>query len=203
MRIFWSQPIIASDYKNKMQINLSWDLFVIVFFAVIIAYSFIIGRNQTLKIIIASYIAILTADGIGNLIQFYFLGEKALFNLFQAPTTETTLIIMKIIIFVFTIVVISTRGRFTITLGHADSSLMNLVLNLTYGILSAGLITSTILIYASGSSLVQEANIIMNEAILKMYRESEMVKIMINNYNVWFSLPAITFVLSSFVGEES
>ena len=50
-----------------MEINLSWDLFVIVFFAVIIAYSFIIGRNQTLKVIIASYIAILASDGIGNL----------------------------------------------------------------------------------------------------------------------------------------
>jgi hypothetical protein len=54
-------------------LRLSWDLFIIVFFGVIIAYSFIIGRNQTLKIIIATYMAILTADGLGNLFQTYLL----------------------------------------------------------------------------------------------------------------------------------
>jgi hypothetical protein len=80
--------------------------------------------------------------------------------------------------------------------------MMNVILNLTYGVLSAGLITSTILIYASGASLVQETSIIMNEAVLQMYRSSYMVQIMINNYNVWFSLPAITFVISSFIGGE-
>jgi hypothetical protein len=87
-------------------------------------------------------------------------------------------------------------------LSRPASSMMNLILSLTYGILSAGLITSTILIYTSGSSLVQESGVIMNEAVMAMYRNSVMVQTMINNYNIWFSLPAITFVISSFLGEE-
>lgn len=185
-----------------MEINLSWDLFVIVFFAVIIAYSFIIGRNQTLKIIIASYIAILTADGIGNLIKHYFIGESAAATAVDLPSDEGGLVVIKIFIFVLTIVLVATRGRFTINMSRHSSSVMSIILNLTYGILSAGLITSTILIYTSGSSLVQETSVIMNEAVLVMYRESVMVQTMINNYNIWFSLPAITFVISSFLGEE-
>jgi hypothetical protein len=185
-----------------MEINLSWDLFVIVFFTVIIAYSFIVGRNSTLKIIIASYIAILASDGIGNLIERFLIGDKPLVNILQLSTTESSIIVTKIFIFVFTIVLITTRGRFAINMGKTGSPMMNAILNLTYGVLSAGLITSTILIYASGASLVQETNIIMNEAVLGMYRSSYMVQIMINNYNVWFSLPAITFVLSSFIGGE-
>ena len=152
-----------------MEINLSWDLFVIVFFAVIIAYSFIIGRNQTLKIIIASYIAILTADGVGNLISRYFMHENA-----TAPVdlsgNVSTLVVVKIFIFVLTIVLVSTRGRFSMNMARPASSMMNLILNMTYGILSAGLITSTILIYTSGSSLVQETGVIMNEAVMAMYR---------------------------------
>lgn len=175
----------------------------IVFFAVIIAYSFIIGRDQTLKIIIASYIAILTADGIGNLIERYFIGEKAIIPTLNIPSTPGGLVIMKIFIFVITIVLVATRGRFTINVDHSTSSVMNIILNLTYGVLSAGLITSTILIYTSGSSLVQETSVVMNAAVLSMYRNSIMVQTMINNYNVWFSLPAITFVVSSFLGEEA
>ncbi|MBU0727208.1 hypothetical protein KKA95_00830 [Patescibacteria group bacterium] len=185
-----------------MEINLSWDLFVIVFFTVIIAYSFIIGRNSTLKIIIASYIAILASDGIGNLIQRYFIGDTAIINVFDFAQGDSSLIVLKIFIFVFTIVLIATRGRFAINMGNTGSHAMTLMLNLTYGILSAGLITSTILIYASGASLVQESSIIMNEAVLQMYRDSNMVQLMINNYNVWFSLPAITFVISSFIGHD-
>jgi lipoprotein signal peptidase len=71
-----------------MEINLSWDLFVVVFFTVIIAYSFIIGRNQTLKIIIASYIAILTSDGIGNLIERFFIGENPIINVLNFVGSE-------------------------------------------------------------------------------------------------------------------
>lgn len=185
-----------------MEINLSWDLFVIVFFAVIIAYSFIIGRNQTLKIIISSYIAILTADGVGNLIKHYFIGENAAATTINMASDESGLVVIKIFIFILTIVLVATRGRFTMNMARPASSMMNVILTLTYGILSAGLITSTILIYTSGASLVQETNTIMNEAILAMYRESTMVQAMINNYNIWFSLPAITFVISSFLGEE-
>ena len=183
-----------------MEINLSWDLFVIVFFAVIIAYSFIIGRNQTLKIIIASYIAILTADGIGNLIERFLLTDGQSIGPLAAPE-DGGLVVIKIFIFVFTIVLIATRGRFTINMDKHGSSVINIILNLVYGILSAGLITSTILIYTSGSSLVQESAI-MNEAVMAMYRDSMMVQTMINNYNIWFSLPAITFVISSFLGQQ-
>ncbi len=185
-----------------MEINLSWDLFVIVFFTVIIAYSFIIGRNSTLKVIIASYIAILAADGIGNIIERYFLGDDPLIKLINVDQVDESLVVFKIMIFVLTIVLITTRGRFSINMGRAGG-IMNLILTLTYGILSAGLITSTILLYASGASLVQESINVMNEAVLVMYRDSYMVQMMINNYNVWFSLPAITFVLSSMIAEET
>src|SRR3989338_9746477 len=163
-----------------MEINLSWDLFVVVFFTVIIAYSFIIGRNQTLKIIISSYIAILAADGIGNLIERYLIGQVTSGSGATLSASESSLIILKIVIFVFTIVLITTRGRFAINVGKMHSSFIGIALTLTYGILSAGLITSTILIYASGSSLVSESKLIMNEAVLAIYHQSELVRLMIN-----------------------
>ena len=55
-----------------MNLNLSWDLFILVFFAVVVAYSFIIGKNQTLKVILGTYLAVLCADGMGNLFGKYF-----------------------------------------------------------------------------------------------------------------------------------
>jgi hypothetical protein len=185
-----------------MEINLSWDLFVIVFFTVIIAYTFIIGRNQSIKIIISTYIAILAADGVGNLIERYFLGNKPIIQTFDFTSGAGNLILIKIIIFILCIVLITVRGKFQINVSRSDSTMMRVILSLTYGVLSAGLITSTILIYASGASLVQESNVIMNQAVLDIYQSSKLVRLMINNYNVWFSLPAIAFVISSFFGQE-
>ncbi len=185
-----------------MQINLTWDLFVIVFFTVIIAYTFILGRNQSVKIIIGSYIAILTADSIGNLLERYFMGEKPIIRVWETPTEASSLIILKIIIFIFTIVLITTRGKFQINMNNSSSAMARLIMSFAYGILSAGLITSTVFIYASGASLIQESNMIMNEAMMTIYKQSQLVRLMINNYNIWFSLPAIAFVVASFFGDE-
>ncbi len=185
-----------------MEINLTWDLFVIVFFTVIIAYTFIIGRNQSIKIVISSYIAILTADSIGNLMERYFMGAKPIIRLWETPTGSSSLIILKIIIFILTIVLITTRGKFQINMSNSNSGILRLMLSLTYGILSAGLITSTVFIYASGASLIQESSLVMNDAVLTIYKQSQLVRLMMNNYNVWFSLPAIAFVVSSFFGDN-
>jgi len=185
-----------------MEINLSWDLFVIVFFTVIIAYTFIVGRNQCLKIIISTYIAILAADGVGNLVVKYFIGQKPVIETFDFSSGEGSWILIKVIMFIFSIVIITTKGKFQINVSAANSSVMSIIFSLTYGILSAGLITSTILIYASGTSLVQENSFIMNKAILDIYEQSKLVRLMMNNYNIWFSLPAVAFVVSSFFGKE-
>lgn len=185
-----------------MEINLSWDLFVIVFFTVIIAYTFIIGRNQSIKVIISTYIAILAADGVSNLIDLYFLGANPTIKAFDFGSSEGNLVLIKIAIFVLCIVLITTRGKFNIDVSQSNSLTMRIILALAYGVLSAGLITSTILMYASGVSLVQESDVIMNKAVLSIYQESKLVRLMINNYNVWFSLPAVAFVVSSFFGDE-
>jgi len=185
-----------------MEINLTWDLFIIVFFSVIIAYTFIIGRNQSVKIIISSYIAILAADSIGNLLERYFMGEKPIIKIWEMPSEASSLIVLKIVIFIFTIVLITTRGKFQINMHNSQSLMVRMMMSLTYGVLSAGLITSTVFIYASGASLVQASSAVMNEAILTIYKQSQLVRLMINNYNIWFSLPAIAFVISSFFGNE-
>ncbi|MDP7069092.1 MAG: hypothetical protein QF815_01075, partial [Candidatus Peribacteraceae bacterium] len=51
-----------------MTITPTWDLFIIVFFGLVITYSFIIGKHEAVKIIISTYIAILAVEGMGNII---------------------------------------------------------------------------------------------------------------------------------------
>lgn len=186
-----------------MEINLTWDLFVIVFFLVIIAYSFVIGKNQTMKVILSSYIAILAADGVGNLVQKYFFGVDPVLNVFVLQADNSAFVVMKISIFVILTVLLTIRGAFEIELFQDRSRFLGMFLTGAYGVLSAGLIISTILVYITGISLFNTVAVNPANPIVEIAASSSLVRTMITNYDVWFGAPAIVFMLSSlFVPEE-
>lgn len=175
-----------------MDIRLSWDLFVLVFFGIVIAYSFIIGRNQTLKVIIACYMAILTADGLGNIFKMYIFPSMPTL---QGADADNALILMKIFVFVLAIVLIAIKGGFYVDIMYERSIVTRTLATLSFGFLNAGLIVSTMLVYISGASFV--SGTLQTAIATNLYKESEFVKVMIDNYNVWFALPAIAVVLIS------
>jgi hypothetical protein len=176
-----------------MNITLSWDLFVIVFFSVIIAYSFIVGRNATLKIIIGTYIATLTADGLANLVRQYISPNVPLLS---GPDSEQIYIVMKIVVFIIAVVVIAVKGGFEVNILMERQAVVRILSTFVFGALNAGLIVSTLLIYVSGFSLIgmQDAAV----SVAGLGSESLLVQMMIDNYSLWFSLPAIALVVVSF-----
>ncbi len=188
-------------------LTLSWDLFIIVVFAVIVAYSFIVGRENTLKIIIGSYLAILTADGLGNLLKIYALSsQEFLFFLkfMGLANPEYTLLMFKILIFISAIVIIVLRGGFEVTPGGFGSDgALGVIMALIFGFLSAGLVISTMLIYVSGASFVSGTMNLSNVALSGPYKDSQMIRMMIDNYNFWFSLPAVAFLITSLFGKKA
>lgn len=186
-------------------LKLSWDLFVVVIFAVIIAYSFIIGKSNTLKVIIGSYIAILTADGLGNLFKQYLLSSKQVvlfLKFFGLGSEEKTMILVKVFVFILAIVIISMKGGFEVSGGANRGGVIGLIMNLIFGFLSAGLVVSTLLIYVSGASFVGGNVSILNNTLASAYAESQMVKLMIDNYNFWFALPAVSFLIASLFNKK-
>ena len=180
-----------------MALDLTWDLFVVVFFLVIIAYSFIIGKNQTMKVIISTYVAILAADGIGGFIEKYLISADPIIKIFTVERLSLSLVILKILVLVFAIVFLTTRGGFEITLNEEKSTFLYLTMTGVYGILSAGLIVSTILIYTSGVSMVEGTIDLTNTMIYPVYQSSFLVRQMIDLSQVWFSLPALALSFSS------
>lgn len=174
----------------------TWDLFILVFFSIIIAYSFIVGRNATLKIIIATYIAILATDGIGNLLERLLTSGDAIINL--VPADSNSIIVIKILLFVLGIVILTIRGTFFVESPAERSALLNMIISVGFGFLSAGLIVSTIMVYMSGGTFVAAAQ---TAALgVDIARTSYLARTMMENYDVWFALPAIALLAISFSG---
>lgn len=179
-------------------IRLSWDLFVLVFFGVVIAYSFIIGRNQTIKILIATYMAALTADGLGNLFQTYVIPAAPTL---QGEAGVQALVLLKIFVFVLTIVLVAIRGGFSVDLAPENSVVTRILANLSFGFLNAGLMVSTLLVYLTGGSFVMGTA--HTSLQTNLYAQSQFIQTIVDHYDVWFALPALAILLVSFFqGQE-
>ncbi|MDD5750931.1 MAG: hypothetical protein PHS73_00225, partial [Candidatus Peribacteraceae bacterium] len=121
-----------------MDITLSWDLFVIVFFALVVTYSFIIGKHESVKIIIASYIAIVSVQGIGNLLARFSGEQEPMFQMLGITVDITLLATTKLVIFVAAIIFLAVRGGFEVEFRREPGGTLDMVLTGVFGFATAG-----------------------------------------------------------------
>lgn len=184
-----------------MNIVLSWDLFILAFFIVIIAYSFIIGRDNTLKVILGTYVAILAADAMGAFFGEYFTGSVLFVKILESASVNTNaeaVIFVKILVFIVFVILFAVRGAFNVETSDDKSALVRMVMTFLYGILSAGLIVSAVLAFISGVSFIGGGSTQTTEtALWAIYNNSEVIRAMIKYTYGWFSVPALAFLLHS------
>lgn len=185
-----------------MDITLSWDLFIIVFAVVIMAYSLIIGQDQTLKVILGTYVSAVAADAGGQLIGTYLGGSQLFMNLLKMVSVsndDDATIIVKVSIFVVFVILFAVKGAFEVDVSDDRHGLVRLFVSVLYGIMSAGLIISSILIFVSGISFVGGGSALtVRSALSPIYNQSEIVKWMVQYTYFFFSIPALTFLFHSF-----
>jgi len=188
-----------------MNLRLSWDLFIIVFFSIVTAYSLIIGRNGTLKVIIATYISILCSDGLGNLFALS-MAKSAFFQKLISffgigGGINQTVAITKIGLFIALIVALTIHGVYTVEL-EEHGKLVSWSLMIFLAVLSGGLIVSTIIVFANGGSLINGAGGI-SQDFMAVYDESRLIKIMLDWHDLWFSLPGLALIVLSLIQSRS
>jgi len=214
-QVVYILSIILHSFKNTvkyvlyfhlivMNLLLSWNLFILAIFIVIIAYSYIIGANKTVKTIISAYLAILASDGIGNIFRDYVLFSDnfaKIVSLFNMGSPDEMLISMKVIIFATAVVILTVRGAFDVKINPNNAPGGQIFVTGVFGFLSAGLIMSTLLVYVSGSSMIQKVSLQSN--IVELYTSSEFVKFMVDYYDFWFAAPVVILIAWSLLFETS
>jgi len=179
-----------------MDLTLTWDLFISFFFAVVTAYSFIIGKHQTLTILVAVYIAILATQGLGN-IFIRFSGEsEPVFRIFKVLGVDlnvSTLSAGRLIAFMIVIVAIALKGGFSVEYGKSHSSMIALLATGLFGFATAGLIIISLLTFVAGAPLL-DPTLGTKEILVPLMGTSRLVQAMVLNQDLWFCLPALLLV---------
>lgn len=184
-----------------LNLTLSWDLFIVVFFAIVMSYSFIIGKHQSMKVIIASYIGVITVQGIGNAMMRLAGNTGQTLVSMGIPIDTTVIAVTKIFFFAVCIIIFVTRSGIDVTYEKEAGKILDIVYTGLFGFSTAGLIVSTILTYASGSGVL-DATLIAHGTIAPLVEGSTLMQLMVLNQDVWFTLPAFLIVATGLVQSE-
>lgn len=184
-----------------MNITLSWDLFVIVFFVVIVAYSFIIGRDNTLKVILGTYVSMIAAEAGGNLFQQYLGGSELFMRILKfaaVGSDQEAAVLVKVVIFIILVILFAVKGAFEVNTIDDRNAAVRLALSILYAVMSAGLIISTILVFVSGVSFFSAGGPeAATTAIWDIYNRSQIIRSIVTHSYMWFSVPALAFLIQS------
>ncbi|HVW66801.1 MAG TPA: hypothetical protein VHA78_03650 [Candidatus Peribacteraceae bacterium] len=184
-----------------MHVTLSWDLIVVVFFAIVLAYSFIVGKNESVKIIIASYIAIVAVAAIGNLLDMGLGGSQSMMQMLGFSLDKNTLSTVKLILFVAVIIFLAIRGGFEMEYAKDIDGVWEIVLTAGFGIATAGLLLTALLTYIGAEPLL-DPNLGSAPLLQPLLEESQLVGYMVQYQAVWFALPAVLLLIVGFVNGE-
>jgi len=184
-----------------MQIALSWDLIVIIFFAVIVAYSFIVGKDESVKIIISSYISIVAIQAIGNLLSLLSSQSTSIMELLGFGLSADIISIIKLILFVAMIIFLAIRGGFEMDYEQEVGGMWEPVITAAFGFATAGLLLTALLTYIAAKPLL-DFSLASAPLLQPLLVGSSLVQIMVTYQNLWFSIPAILLLVVGFISSR-
>ncbi|NOS67355.1 MAG: hypothetical protein HOO67_03240 [Candidatus Peribacteraceae bacterium] len=186
-----------------MNLTLSWDLFIVVFFALVITYSFIIGKKEAIKIILSSYVAIVAVAGIGNFAQrlFGFTETQSMLGVVGIPLDTTMTSILNLTLFITIIVFLAVKAGFHVQYSKEGSMAVNMGMTAAAGFATAGLLLATLLTFISGANLF-DMQVTATPGLAAILENSQLMSLMISNLDVWFTLPAVVLIAAGIMSNH-
>lgn len=179
-------------------VALSWDLAVVVFFAILMSLGFIIGKNRLITVIIASYIAVIATEGIGRVFLRLTGGGPKFFGIAGIPFDPILLSLGKIFLFALCAIIFMLRSGIDVSHNKDTGSVVTIIYTGLLGFSLSGLITSTILSYAAGSSLFTSGFLSASIAGPQLHKGTLAV-LLILNQDLWYALPAFLIITIGFI----
>jgi hypothetical protein len=185
-----------------MQLQLTWDLVIVIFFAVVIAYTFIVGKNESVKVIISCYIAIVAVAGLGSALTTLAADSQDLIATLGFPLDAQAFALWKLGLLAGVIVFIVLKSGMEIQYQKEPGSLQNILLTTALGFATAGLFFVTLLTFVAGKPIL-DASLGSSPVLVPLLAESALLPSFITYQNLWFSFPALLLIGSGFLGQKS
>lgn len=183
-----------------MNLTLSWDLFAVVFFALVVTYTFIIGRRESVKMMIACYIGVIVVQGLGNALQRALgMGTGDLLLSYTGfSLTPAIFTITKLALFVAIVVYLTLKAGFDVLYTKESNIWLTMLMTALFGIATAGFLLSTLVTYIAGVPLL-DSTLQYSPSLAPILDQSMVMKIMIQNQDLWFAFPGLLLGVAGFL----
>lgn len=163
-------------------------------FALAFAYSFMLGQRDTIKLILCIYISILAADGLTGALNTYVFEPSPGIVEMMAGQELQVLAWMRVILFLAGITLFVVRSGFHVHIVPHDHWVMRFGIHMVFSALSALLLLCAITVYLTGLSFIE--GLTLGDRIT-VFDSSWLAQMMLQHLQVWFALPAVTFLVVS------
>jgi len=154
---------------------ISWDLLILIFFIVLVAYGFLMQRDRTVVTMIAIYVGLVLASILVSPVQQFFTGDKAFLNqVFIRSNTNAFTI--QTIIFLATIFLVTAKSGIE---AKSNGSMLEI---LGFSFLNGALIITSIIFF-------------MDPARQDYVHATSKIARFLMNYHVWWLILPVIFLI--------
>ncbi|MCX6807568.1 MAG: hypothetical protein NTZ80_02055 [Patescibacteria group bacterium] len=176
----------------------TWDLVYIALGLTIVVYSCIIGRSWTAKIMLATYAAILATDAFGLFFENILMNAQYIDLSRGMASREIFLAFWKLGFFALFLIIFGRKVGYSLELNEPSSYTMRLGSRLLYGIMSAALIATAIMVYTTGASFIfgafGGAGFLSQVMSSDLYRDTRLVSVIYENARWIFLIPVTVLI---------
>ena len=183
-----------------MHVTLSWDLLIILFVALVVAYSFIVGKDASMKIIVSSYIAFVAVQALGNVALLVLNASTA--SMVGVGLSPEMLALGKLILFAVSVVFMAMKGGIQVDMGAGFGTAWDIAVSAALGVSTAMLLLSSLVTYITGKPLL-DMTLASAPALGGVELTSPLVGAIVDYQHVWFALPAVLLLVVGFFGNRA
>jgi hypothetical protein len=162
----------------------TWDLFISLFFIVVIGFAFILRRDRIGVVIVSIYIGLAVASELGDAIYKVLSGSSYIADHVWI-VSNASIFTIKTLLFVGLILLLSLKGEHAQVGEVGGQSIVGTVLTGVYGFLAAGLIISS------------EIYFMASEAKYILYSQSHLADLVMRYRTWWLILPLVVMIITS------
>jgi len=167
----------------------TWDLFIIIFFALLVVFGIALGRERAIVGVIASYIGLVVGNIWGNAIYNLVGGTSASIGEISLTAGNSPFMI-KAIIFAFILILLIVKGDFLKKAITHHTGIFSMFFAAIYSFLNAGLIITAFVSFLSDAQRTE------------LLAQSDLVNTIIQYQTWWLVLPVILMIILGFKHAE-
>lgn len=185
-----------------MNLSLSWDIALIAFAGIVLTYNLIIGKHQSVRVIIGTYISIIASQGIGNVIQRLAPTSIRTFVLIPGVGMNISVIgIVKIVLLLALVIGFAIRSGIEINYAKQTGTTMSMILSALFGLATAGLLAAGILTFATGGGIL-DGQAVRWSQLAPIASGSQLLLLLVLNREIFFTLPALLILAAGFLHKD-